>query len=69
MQHFWGTLCKDTTLLQDRWLGVRAKKDFEGKVANISNNIEGQQHITARELVQAYAEPKPDRQRLPNVGM
>ena len=57
---FWGALIEGATLIQDKWLGVRAKKDFEGNVAEIFQKTEGCDQLTARELVQHYTEPKPD---------
>ena len=46
-------------------MGVRAKKDVEGDIADIFQKIEGRQHLTARELLQHYTKPKPDGQDLP----
>ena len=61
----WGTAIEGATRIQDKRLGVRAKEEFEGGVANIFQHIEGHDQLTARELGQHYTGPKPDGQNLP----
>ena len=53
---FWGSHIEGTTIIQDKWMGVRAKNDSESEVAKVLQKISGAggECLTARQLAQYY---------------